>query len=501
MENIVNALSQCVGPALASIIGAAITLLVGWIIAALVARVISAILKRIQLDKRVASGQGAKEGAGYPVERWTSTAVFWFIFLFFVVAALALLGFTRVAEALSAPLQSVVAWLPLLFAAGILALIAHVVGTVLRRLVVGLLERRKVDEQLTESSGSSTSIAAPLGDAVYYLVWLLFLPAILGALGMESLLVPIVGLIDQILAFIPVLISAAIILVVGWFVARIIQRIATGFLASVGVDRFAARVGIAKYMGGMTVSYLLGLIVFIVILIPIITAALEALNLESLTAPLTAMLTQVVTNIPTYFMAAAILILAYVLGRWIIGIVVEILTGLGVNSLPRLLGMGETQTIGTRTLAQWIGDLLLLIIMLLAAVQAAQVIGWDAVTVAIGSLGSQIVDIVFGLVIVAIGVYLANLAAQIINTANIPNKRLLAWLARISIIAFAGAMGLTAMGFATSIVVLAFGLFFGAIAIAVALSFGLGARETAGKQVAEWAESLKKGGSDIEIAK
>ena len=120
----------------------------------------------------------------------------------------------------------------------------------------------------------------PVGDAAYYLVWLLFLPAILGALGLESLLVPVQGMIDQFLSLLPLLAAAAILLIVGWFVARIIQRIVTGFLASVGVDRFAERVGIAKYMGSMTVSYLLGLIVFIVVLIPIVTAALDALNLR-----------------------------------------------------------------------------------------------------------------------------------------------------------------------------------------------------------------------------
>lgn len=495
MENIVSTLSQYVGPAIAALIGAALTLLIGWIIAAIAARVVRAILKRVQLDKRIANVQGAQEGAGYPVEQWTSTLVFWFIFLFFIVGALTLLGFTRVADGINSALMTVTAWLPSLFAAGILALIAHIIGSLVRRLIVGVMQRRNVDEQLATSSGVSTSIAAPLGDAAYYLVWLLFLPAILGALGLQSLLVPVQGMIDQILSFLPLLAAAAIILVVGWFVARIVQRIVTGFLASVGVDRFAERVGIAKYMGGLTVSYLLGLIVFILILIPIITASLEALGLQSLTAPLTAMMTQVISAVPLYVQAAAILILTYVIGRWVTGILAEILTGVGVNSLPRMLGLGDTQNIGGRSLAQWIGDLALLILMLLAAVQAAQVVGWTAVTQAIGNLGSQIVNIVFGLIIIAIGIYLANFAAQFINGTKAPNKNLLAMAARVSILAFAGAMGLTAMGFATQIVVLAFGLFFGAIAVAVALSFGLGGRETAGKQIAEWADSLKKGES------
>lgn len=492
MEGIVTTLSQYMGEWLAKLIAAVLALLVGWLIAVLVSRVVVAVAKRLQLDNRVAKGLGTKEGAGYPVEQWLGTAIFWFIFLFFVVAALQVLGFTQLAGPINALLTTVTSWLPALFAAVILAFIAHIVGTVLRRLVVGVMDRRNVDKRLAESSGSNATVGKPLGDAVYYLVWLFFLPAILGALGLQGLLIPVQNMIDQLLSFLPFLAAAAILLVVGWFVARIVQRIVTGFLASAGVDRFAERVGISKYMGTMTLSGLLGLIVFIVILIPIVTAALDALNLESLTAPLTAMMNQVISSIPTYVLAVAILLVTYVIGRWLIGIGVEILSGIGINKLPKTLGLGDTESIGGRSLAQWIGDLALFVLMLLAAVQAAQVVGWTAVTVAIGRFGAQVVQIVFGLIVIAIGIYLANFAARFINGTAMPKKGLLAMAARVAIIAFAGAMGLTTMGFAEPIVILAFALFFGAIAVAVALAFGLGGRETASKQIAEWSDTLKK---------
>jgi hypothetical protein len=47
-------------------------------------------------------------------------------------------------------------------------------------------------------------------------------------------------------------------------------------------------------------------------------------------------------------------------------------------------------------------------------------------------------------------------------------------------------MGLRAMGIADDIVNLAFGLTLGAIAVAVALSFGLGGREAAGELMKNW---------------
>ncbi|MBN1235254.1 MAG: hypothetical protein JW999_04290 [Methanotrichaceae archaeon] len=59
------------------------------------------------------------------------------------------------------------------------------------------------------------------------------------------------------------------------------------------------------------------------------------------------------------------------------------------------------------------------------------------------------------------------------------SSKLPAHAARISILAFAGAMALRQMGPANEIINLAFGLLLGAIAVAIALAFGLGGKEIA----------------------
>jgi hypothetical protein len=47
------------------------------------------------------------------------------------------------------------------------------------------------------------------------------------------------------------------------------------------------------------------------------------------------------------------------------------------------------------------------------------------------------------------------------------------------------------MGLANEIINLAFGLLLGALAVAVAIAFGLGGRDLAAKQLESWAKSLK----------
>jgi hypothetical protein len=94
--------------------------------------------------------------------------------------------------------------------------------------------------------------------------------------------------------------------------------------------------------------------------------------------------------------------------------------------------------------------------------------------------------------IAVIGFWLANLAYQAVARASGEKTSGLAQLARLAILGLVIAMGLRAMGIADDIVNLAFGLTLGAVSIAFALSFGLGGREAAGRQMEHWLSRLRK---------
>ena len=117
--------------------------------------------------------------------------------------------------------------------------------------------------------------------------------AVLDALGLELVTAPLTGLLAGIFEFLPRLFAAILILVLGWLLARIASQIVTSVLAAMGVDRLATRLGFAKALGTQRLSGILGTIVYILILLPVITAALDALQLEALTLPLTNMINQV----------------------------------------------------------------------------------------------------------------------------------------------------------------------------------------------------------------
>ena len=99
-------------------------------------------------------------------------------------------------------------------------------------------------------------------------------------------------------------------------------------------------------------------------------------------------------------------------------------------------------------------------------------------------------QVLLGLVILGVGLYLANLAASTVQSSSAPQAKFLALATRVSITALAGAMALRQMGLANEIITLAFGLILGSIAVAFALAFGIGCRDLAGKAAQDMLEKI-----------
>ncbi len=100
------------------------------------------------------------------------------------------------------------------------------------------------------------------------------------------------------------------------------------------------------------------------------------------------------------------------------------------------------------------------------------------------------VRVIIGVAVFAVGLYLANLAHQLILSSGGRNGAMVAQAARIAILTFAGAMALQQIGLAPNLVMLAFGLLFGSLAIAVAIAFGLGGQQVAAEQLRQWKQRL-----------
>ncbi len=96
-----------------------------------------------------------------------------------------------------------------------------------------------------------------------------------------------------------------------------------------------------------------------------------------------------------------------------------------------------------------------------------------------------------GLVILSVGLYLSNMAANAIRKSSPVQANTIAVLAKLAIRLLVGAMAIRQMGLANEIVNMAFGIILGAITVAVAIAFGIGGREITARKLAEWSGSME----------
>ena len=280
MEQMLKEISESVAAYIPNLIGALAILIIGWIIALVLSAVVRSMFRRSKLDDNLVRWMRGKEGEeGSDISKGIGKLVFWVIMILVLVAFFEALRLTLVIDPFNKLMNQVFAFLPQLFGAVILLLVAWVVASVLRLVITRVMGAAKLDErlggQVSEGEAKEVLLTKTIGDVVYWLIFLLFLPAVLGALNLQGLLEPVQGMLDKLLGYLPNLVAAGLIGVIGWFVARIVRQIVTSLLAAAGSDRLSDRVGLAP------LSKLVGLIVYILILIPVIIAALNALALEA----------------------------------------------------------------------------------------------------------------------------------------------------------------------------------------------------------------------------
>ncbi|CAN1211797.1 mechanosensitive ion channel [Tumidithrix helvetica PCC 7403] len=493
-------------------------LVVGFLVAIVVSALAEGFFKRTSLDNKIAQWlTGQDSTSSPPVEKWIGTAAFWLIAIFTLVGFFQFLKLDAVAAPLNSFLGQITTFIPKLAGAALLSAIAWGLATVSKILISRYMRSARLDDRLgqqvsnTAESSNALPLSETLANALYWFILLLFLPLILDALGLQQALQPLQNLVNQLLSALPKIVKAGAIAAVGWLIAQTVRRILTNLLATAGADRLLPQFRSAQAGGGQSLSQVLGTVAYVFILIPTAIASLEALEIESVSRPATAMLDQSLKYLPQIFVAGLILAVAYFFGQFARDIVTNILTSLGFNNilgwlgLPSLTGTSEpTQPIDEssdpdRTVAlpkltpsQLVGIIVLVGIMLVAIGTATDVLQIAALTKIVFSVLEVAGKILSGVIVFGIGLYLANLAYGLIASSGSRQAKILGHTARISIIALISAMALKQIGVASNIVDLAFGLITGAIAVAIALAFGLGGRDIAAEQIRAWLDSFKR---------
>jgi hypothetical protein len=301
-----QAISVNLGPYLPRIAGAAVIVLVAWIAARLARAAVNRLFTSTGLEQRLQS-----PGLGTII----ANIAYWVIWLFALPALLGALQLEGLLTPVNVMMGRIFAFLPGVMGAAVIFGIGLLAARILRQIVVGLLTAAG-SERIAERMGLSSALgektlASLVGSVVFALVLLPTLAASLQTLGIDAVAKPVGNLLDTVVALIPKLISAALVVAIGAVLGRVLAGLASALLAGAGINRLPEQLGMGKdfRLGGRDPAELVGGAVMAAVLLLAVTQAFDIIGF--------AVLTNAVTALGEVLVRLALAVIVFGVGFWL----------------------------------------------------------------------------------------------------------------------------------------------------------------------------------------
>lgn len=196
----------------------------------------------------------------------------------------------KIVDSLMDALNSIIGFIPNLISAIILLLVAWIIATVVKKIIVKSLGALGFEEWLQKKGlvdrqkgkSDSEGLIKTFGKLAYFLIFLLFLPAVFDALKMESVSNPIRSMMQSVLNFAPRILVAVIILVIGLFIAKMLGTLVKNLLQSLNVSRFNHYINFGNDKNSIDLPIAVGWVITTIIGLFFFVQALNTVNLTVL---------------------------------------------------------------------------------------------------------------------------------------------------------------------------------------------------------------------------
>ncbi len=199
--------------------------------------------------------------------------------------------------------------------------------------------------------------------------------------------------------------------------------------------------------------------------------------------------------VPALVGALVILFAGYLVAKLLEKGTERFLARVGFNRLLERGGVLEAveRTGWHRPPSRIFGNIIFWFVMFAVILTAANALGLEALAAVFSELVSYIPSVIAAIVIIIVGIVLGEFVGGLImaSAGGLSGGPTLARVGRGGVVLLAIFMALQQLGVATEIVTTAFAILFGAIALGLALAFGLGNRDLAGEITREWYTRLR----------
>jgi hypothetical protein len=189
-----------------------------------------------------------------------------------------------------------------------------------------------------------------------------------------------------------------------------------------------------------------------------------------------------------------------------IGIIIAKLVKIVINKLLKVIHFDSaTEKTGIKGLLQKgdititpsevISSLIYWFITILVIIASLDALGLPVVSDILNNIFLYIPNVVAAVVVLILGLLFASLLCSIVKTASsnvgLKTSEALGKASYYAVVFFSISIALTQLGIGKEVVTAAFIIGFGAVALALAISFGLGGKEIAGEYLKRWLEGKK----------
>lgn len=265
------------GP-VASIIAAILIGLIGWLFASISKGLVAKALAKTRLDQKLSNNAGVK-----PMSGTIADIVYWFILLLVLTMVLDRLGLNGLFMPLTNMIDKTFSFIPNALLAAFVFFIGFVAARAVRGIVTNLVAGFNIQALATKAGiNEKNSLPTIAGSLSFMLVIIPFTIAALDALKVEAISRPATNMLNKVLESLPNVFTAAAILVVTYYVVRMLAGIVKNILANTQIDALPAKLGLQSALGEKKISDLVGCAILFFAMLFAGIAAADLLGFEAI---------------------------------------------------------------------------------------------------------------------------------------------------------------------------------------------------------------------------
>jgi hypothetical protein len=284
-------------------------------------------------------------------------------------------------------------------------------------------------------------------------------------------------MMNKFMEYLPNIIAAIVILVIGLFVAKIVKELLIPLFKKLNIDSYLEKIGLVN--GKVSIAEVFANALYVLILIPVCIAALDALKIEAISKPAIGMLNSILVFIPRVVVAIVILFVGKFIASLVKGLLEKVLESIGTDKVVNnILKESNTKTNKEFSLSSVIANIVSFVIILFFLVEGINILQLEVLTKIGNSIISYIPYALSSAIIMGIAIIAGNFVENAINNRFEDNK-IVALIVKVVIIVVGVFLTLYQLGIAKELVNSAFIIVVGAFAVAFAIAFGVGGRDFA----------------------